>query len=156
MQSAPALVGPDPGKTVYRPRMYFWVQITLVVLLFGVTGVVMFAAGTSWPWLSATGMLNGLFAGFLLLTAVGSHRLHVSLTEHGVEFTLPRPGNMTLMPWMLLSATVRWDQIQTIDVRERNVILNKTSYILRTTAGDAFFFSPSWRNAAQLAEQILQ
>ncbi|MFZ2236871.1 MAG: hypothetical protein WAV67_10905 [Dokdonella sp.] len=156
MHSAPALVESNIRTTVYRPRMHFRVQMALALLLFAVAGVVIFAAGTSWPWVSATGVLNGLLAGFLLLTAVGSRLLHVSVTEDGIEFTLPRPGNTTLMPWMLLSATVRWDQIQAVDVRERNVILNKTSYILRTTAGDAFFFSPNWRSARQLAERILQ
>ena len=156
MPITPVIAGSMPGTTVHRPRMFFWMQAVLAILLFAVGGVVMFAAGTAWPWVSATGVLNGVLAVFLLLTAIGSHRLHVSLSEDGVEFILPRPGNVTLVPWMLLRAKVPWSGIHAIDLRERNVIMNKLCYILRTTAGDAFFFAPSWRNAGQLAEEIAQ
>lgn len=143
-------------STVHRPRMYFPVQIVLVAFLFGVAAVVIYAAGFKWPWVSLTGALNGLLAVFLLLTAIGSRRLHVTLSDDGVAFTLPRPGNTTLMPWMLLSAKVKWNEIRAIDVRERNVIINKVCYILRTASGDAFFFAPSWRDAEQLAEEIMR
>ncbi|MEO8459500.1 MAG: hypothetical protein ABI451_03135 [Dokdonella sp.] len=148
---------PAPSiTTVHRPRMYFWVQIALVVVLFGVAAVVIYAAGFDWPWVSLTGALNGLLAVFVLLTAIGSRRLHITLSGDGVEFTLPRPGNTTLMPWMLLSAKVRWSEIRAIDVRERNVVMNKVCYILRTAHGDAFFFAPSWRHAEQLADEIVR
>ena len=130
--------------------------MAVVVLLFAVAGAVMFAAGTAWPWVSASGAFNGVVALFLLLTAIGSRRLHVTVSDEGVEFTLPRPGNVTLMPWMLLTAKVRWNEIHAVDLRERNVIINKLCYILRTTAGDAFFFAPSWSDAEQLAEEIVQ
>lgn len=156
MPSTPDLAGSRPQTTVHRPRMFFWIQIGLVALLFGVAAFLVFVAGTHWPWISATGVLNSVLAVFLLLTAIGSRRLHVTLSEGGVEFTLPRPGNATLLPWMLLHAKVGWTGIHAVDVRERNVILNKTCYILRTDAGDAFFFAPSWCNAQQLAEEIMQ